>query len=50
MSGETKILPVEGGISDKQRFDQTMDYGGSFTTKEEGDFGSGENKGNSPKA
>ena len=49
MSGETKILPVEGGISDKQRFDQTMDYGGSFTTRVEGDFGSGENKGNSPK-
>jgi serine/threonine protein kinase len=45
MSGETKILPVEGGTSDKQRFDQTMDYGGTFSTKVEGDFGNGESKG-----
>jgi hypothetical protein len=49
MSGETKILPATGGISDKQRFDQTMDYGGSFTTRVDGDFASGEDKGDAPK-
>ena len=49
MSGETKILPATGGMSDKQRFDQTMDYGGSFTTRVDGDFASGEDKGDAPK-
>jgi serine/threonine protein kinase len=49
MSGETKILPATGGTSDKQRFDQTMDYGGAFTTRVDGDFASGEDKGDAPK-